>query len=257
MGSRRHCPPGAARGDQLACQTHGMDETAAPIRLGPRPAHGASGSATRLLILGSVRIFQPVHGYFLRRELVSWRVDEWASVHPGSIYNALRSLARAGLLEEVLTSSAGSRPARTTYRLTPTGEHEFFDLLRSALSATDDPIAFLAAINMTSTLPRTEVVDAVQLHVSGLEQHVARSQALVEEMLASPEVPDTATEVVRIIMARTAGELAWARDYLDRVRGGAYSFVGEAPGWTPTAAQVDAVLKAGAGDDGWSAAPRT
>ena len=230
-----------------------MDEIAARVQPGPRPARGSSGSATRLLILGAVRIFQPVHGYFLRRELVSWGVDDWASVHPGSIYNALRALARAGLVEEVLTGSAGARPARTTYRLTSTGEHEFFHLLRSALSAADDPIAFLAAINMTSTLPRSDVVDAVELHINALERQLELNGQLVDEMLASSEVPNTATEVVRVLMARTSGELAWARDYVDRVRGGAYSFVGEEPDWTPSQAQITAVLEAGVGDDhGWS-----
>jgi DNA-binding PadR family transcriptional regulator len=87
-------------------------------------------SATRLLVLGVVRIFQPVHGYFVRRELLSWHVDEWASVNPGSIYNALRTLTREGYLEEVATD-AGGRPARTTYRFTADGETEFFSVLRS------------------------------------------------------------------------------------------------------------------------------
>ena len=59
-------------------------------------------SATRLLILGAVRIFQPVHGYFIRRE------------RPG-IYNALRTLTRQGMLREVATESSDGRPARTTY----------------------------------------------------------------------------------------------------------------------------------------------
>jgi DNA-binding PadR family transcriptional regulator len=57
-------------------------------------------SPTRLLILGAVRIFQPVHGYLVRRELMSWQVDRWAHLNPGSVYNALRSLARDGYLEE-------------------------------------------------------------------------------------------------------------------------------------------------------------
>ena len=48
-------------------------------------------SVTRLLVLGAVRIFQPAHGYLVRRELLSWRVEEWANVQPGSIYHALRS----------------------------------------------------------------------------------------------------------------------------------------------------------------------
>jgi ABC-2 type transport system permease protein len=41
-----------------------------------------------MLVLGVVRIFQPVHGYDVRRELVSWHAEGWGNVAPGSIYNA-------------------------------------------------------------------------------------------------------------------------------------------------------------------------
>jgi len=81
-------------------------------------------STTRLLVLGAVRIFQPAHGYLVRRELVTWQVDDWANLNPGSIYNALRTLARDGLLEEAEAEIAvgGTGPgARVTYRLTPDG----------------------------------------------------------------------------------------------------------------------------------------
>jgi len=87
-------------------------------------------SSTRLLVLGVVRIFQPVHGYDVRRELLSWRVDQWANVAPGSIYNALKSMTRDALLEVVGTDQVGGRPERTTYRLTNDGENEFQALLR-------------------------------------------------------------------------------------------------------------------------------
>ena len=90
-------------------------------------------SVNRLLILGVVRIFQPVHGYFVRRELVSWHADAWAHINPGSIYNALRTLTRERFLEEVGTETHGGRPARTSYRLTADGYTEFIVLLRSAL----------------------------------------------------------------------------------------------------------------------------
>jgi DNA-binding PadR family transcriptional regulator len=86
-------------------------------------------SSTRLLILGVVRWFQPVHGYDVRRELLSWHADEWANVQPGSIYHALKKLAEEGLLREVATEQVGARPARTTYEITPKGEEEFQDLL--------------------------------------------------------------------------------------------------------------------------------
>ena len=78
----------------------------------PGPRRSASqGSATRLLVLGCVRIFQPVHGYFLRRELMSWEVERWAHIHPGSIYNALKTLTKAGLLAEIETPTGHTAPA--------------------------------------------------------------------------------------------------------------------------------------------------
>ena len=64
---------------------------------------------------------QPVHGYDVRRELLSWSADEWANVAPGSIYHALRKLTEEGLLDEVATEQVGARPARTTYRIDAQG----------------------------------------------------------------------------------------------------------------------------------------
>ena len=50
---------------------------------------------TRLLLLGAVAIFEPVNGYQIRRELLSWGVESWANIRPGSIYNGLATLAAA------------------------------------------------------------------------------------------------------------------------------------------------------------------
>jgi DNA-binding PadR family transcriptional regulator len=48
-------------------------------------------STTRLLVLGVMRLFQPVHGYDVRPELLSWGADQWANVAPGSVYGAIKS----------------------------------------------------------------------------------------------------------------------------------------------------------------------
>src|SRR6185437_12722159 len=110
-------------------------------QLGELPGHPRAGgtgrepgtvSATRLLVLGAVRIFQPAHGYLVRRELLSWDVENWAAINPGSIYNMLRTLTRDGLLEEVDTADVGKGPARVAYRLTADGETAFLGLLTSA-----------------------------------------------------------------------------------------------------------------------------
>lgn len=49
-------------------------------------------SATRLLVLGVVRMYGRAHGYQVRRELLSWSADKWADVQPGSIHHALNLL---------------------------------------------------------------------------------------------------------------------------------------------------------------------
>jgi len=220
----------------------------------PAASTSAQGAATRLLILGCVRIFQPVHGYFLRRELVSWEVDDWAHVHPGSIYHALKSLTRDGLLEEVPAPAGSPRPTRTLYRLTADGEQDFLTLLRAGLLTLDDPVLFLTAITMAPALSRSEVLAAVERRAALLEEVAALRERMVEAVLRSPETPDMASEVPRVLLARTRAELDWAHDYLRRVRAGAYAFDGEPADWTPTPEQVDAVLVAGVGP---GAAPGT
>jgi DNA-binding PadR family transcriptional regulator len=187
-------------------------------------------SATRLVILGAVRIFQPVHGYFVRRELQTWHVDEWAHLNPGSIYNALRTLTRDGLLRQVATEAAEGRPARTTYALTADGDTEFLHLLRDALAAIDPfaPDRTFAAFSFAFMLPREEVVGHLESRIAQLEAGHRTQRFRVEEVLADAETPNHVVELLRLGDAWHQGELRWTRELLERVRGGAYSFAGEA-----------------------------
>jgi DNA-binding PadR family transcriptional regulator len=86
-------------------------------------------STTRLLVLGVVAGHGTMHGYAVHNELVSWGADGWANVKWGSIYHALRQLAKEGKLEAV---RAGDHPSRTDYRITPAGEEAFRELVRGA-----------------------------------------------------------------------------------------------------------------------------
>ncbi|WP_448059991.1 PadR family transcriptional regulator [Cellulomonas hominis] len=219
---------------------------------------GASrtGAATRLLILGCVRIFQPVHGYFLRRELLSWRVDEWANVHPGSIYHALRTLTASGQLDEVEAHAEGTRPTRTAYALTAAGEEEFQALLRDAFTELDDPVLFVVGMNFATNLPRAEVLELVTARGELIRDRIAYADEWVDQALESPEMPPATSEVLRIFGARLTGELVWLEDYLDRVAGGAYAFHGEPPDWAPSPELVAEQLRAGAGLRGLGAIHR-
>src|SRR6266498_3366974 len=137
-------------------------------------------SSTRLLVLATVRLLQPVHGYDVRRELLSWRADQWANVAPGSIYSALKVLVKDGLVEVVGTDQAGGRPARTTYRISPEGEKEMSALLREAwwnVTPPTDP--FLACIALLYNLPQDEVTAAVQHRIRQLETAVESNRFII------------------------------------------------------------------------------
>jgi ABC-type Na+ transport system ATPase subunit NatA len=125
-------------------------------------------STTRLFILGVIRFSEPVHGYDIKRELESWHVEEWAHVAYGSIYHALKTLAKDGLIEPVDTGQVGRRPARTTYRITVAGEREYQRLLRDhwwSVQVPKDP--FMAALSFMPDLPKgaVEAVKGIDLDV--------------------------------------------------------------------------------------------
>jgi len=128
-----------------------------------------------MMILGLVKWMQPVHGYDVRRELLSWGADKWANVAPGSIYHALRKLADEGMLRAVATEQVGARPARTTYEITKKGAEEFQTLLRTQwwnLSTPTDP--FMAAFSFLPAIPREEAAAALRNRANqlraGIEQ---------------------------------------------------------------------------------------
>lgn len=182
-------------------------------------------STTRLLLLGAVRIFQPVHGYLLRRELLSWQVEEWAHVKPGSIYSGLRTLTRLALVEEV-----GEDPV--AYRLTMDGETEYLRLLSLALRepAFNDPTRLLAGLCFMTTLPRAEVREALRARSLILEAQVSGVLSAVRSIEELRNAPPSTAELNRVAVHWLEGERAWVRDVCGRIDAGHYRFLGE-PGY--------------------------
>ncbi|KOV89685.1 PadR family transcriptional regulator [Nocardia sp. NRRL S-836] len=178
-------------------------------------------SATRMLVLGVVKLVGEAHGYQVRRELQSWAAEAWANVQPGSIYHALKSLAKDGLLEPVGTESAEG-PARTTYRITATGEHELRDLLAHALadaSAGNDELS--AAIAMLTLIPRQQAVVMLKNRLAGLEGQLAPTRHGITSM---PEMgkPAHVSELFRLWLVHLEGQVRWTRELVERLEAGAY-----------------------------------
>lgn len=194
-------------------------------------------STTRLLLLGVVRIFQPAYGYQLRRELLTWNVQSWANINPGSIYSGLRTLAKHGYLAEIETTETDQKPGRTSYKLTSDGESEYFILLREALWNVSPyrPDRMQAALSFVWSLQRDEVIAGLEARIAQLEQMNKQEQFAERGVLQDPATPDHVVEMLRITAARDSGELQWTREFVQRVRDGEYSFAGEPWKWQPPA----------------------
>jgi DNA-binding PadR family transcriptional regulator len=185
-------------------------------------------STTRMMILGLVRWLQPVHGYDVRRELLSWGVDEWANVQPGSIYHALRKLTEEGLLEEVATEQVGARPARTTYRVTLKGEREFEELLRKYWWEYKGPLdPFNAAFSFLPALPRREAVTALRNRAMVLDALVRTIEAGVESETWMKDKPIHVAWLFELGIDRGRLEADWCRRVADRIEQGEGLHTGE------------------------------
>lgn len=185
---------------------------------------------TTLMVLGAVKQFQPVHGYFLRRELATWHADEWANTRPGSIYNALKTLVRDGYITEVDTESDGSYPARTRYSISATGEVELLRMLRDTLweVETFDTRAALALTSFMFFLSREEVVAGLAHRISKIDALVTSNSFHIEDTMRSETTPKYVREVFELASARLRAEQVWAQQLVSRVKSGEYTFAGDA-----------------------------
>ncbi|MFB7555302.1 PadR family transcriptional regulator [Streptomyces brevispora] len=185
-------------------------------------------SAIRLLVLCAVRQHGRAHGYQIRNDLEYWGAHEWSSAKPGSIYHALKQMAKQGVLlaHEVAPSTAGG-PPRTEYEITERGDAEYFTLLRAALTSYDQKLDVLSAgLGGIVDLERSEAVSLLKERVAGL----GRWRASVTEYYtpeAGPESIGHIGEIMNMWVHSADAGAEWTRGLIARIEGGAYTFAGE------------------------------
>ena len=188
-----------------------------------------AATETRMLLLGAVALFEPVNGYQIRRELLSWGVEEWANIAPGSIYNGLSTLATRGeLVRHDLRD--GSRDV-AVYELSDRGRAEFDRLFEQAVTQVRPtaPLAFQTALSMLPLVGRERALDLLQ-------QRLERLDRGAEQELEDPEhVPPHVLAIVDYWERMAKVEREWLVRLLFRIRDGELEFAGEPMRWTPAA----------------------
>ncbi|MEP6481945.1 MAG: PadR family transcriptional regulator [Rhodoglobus sp.] len=197
----------------------------------------ATSDTTRLLVLGVVQIFEPANGYQLRQELLSWEVEDWAHVNPGSVYSMLATLAKQGLVERVdLQLTPGAR-AVAVYRMTPAGQKELVALVHEAIVEVQpfERTAFYAAMSMgMGLLDRDEMLRLLEQRSARLEDGIAmiREKATIA---AAPGSPPHVAPLMGYSLSQSESERAWLVGFAESVRRGEMVFRGEAArvDWKP------------------------
>ena len=185
-------------------------------------------SAIRLLVLGAVRQHGRAHGYQVRNDLEYWGAHEWSNAKPGSIYHALKQMAKQGLLlaHEIAPSTAGG-PPRTEYEITERGTEEFLSLLREALASYDQKMDVVSSgIGFIVHLPREEAVALLKKRVEGLEEW----RKSVTDYYTPEDGPGQLGhigEIMHLWVHSADAGAEWTRGLIERIEGGAYTFEGE------------------------------
>lgn len=185
-------------------------------------------SAIRLLVLCAVRQHGRAHGYQIRNDLEYWGAHEWSNAKPGSIYHALKQMAKQGVLlaHEVAPSTVGG-PPRTEYEITEQGDEEYFTLLRAALTSYDQKLDVLSAgLGGIVDLERAEAVALLKERVAGL----TRWRTSVTECYTPEEGPESIGhigEIMNMWVHSADSGAEWTRGLIERIEGGAYTFAGE------------------------------
>ncbi|MFF0147995.1 PadR family transcriptional regulator [Amycolatopsis sulphurea] len=186
-------------------------------------------SATRLLVLGVVRMFGRAHGYQVRRELLSWSADKWANVQPGSIYHALKKMTTEALLEKVKAEPGDAGPDRVAYQLTEDGEQEFQVLMARSLSEPDSGYPQLcAAVGLLPALPRAHAIRLLRRRLVQFETEERRSTL---QLTANDGGRPHVAELFRLWAGIAGAGREWVTALIDRLEAGEYVMAGDpAPG---------------------------
>lgn len=197
-----------------------------------------SALTTRMLVLGVVRIFGPANGYQLRRELLSWDVENWAHLNPGSIYSMLGTLERDGLVERHDLAPDGKRPV-AVYTATAAGDAEFRRLVHDSIAVvhdTGDPLPLRAAINFAMVLTRADFLAALSARIEQIAHGRDRLDAKIHAIAESGSAPQHVLVELELEVALAKTQYDWLLRLAARVQAGEFDFADDpdhGSSWTP------------------------
>jgi DNA-binding PadR family transcriptional regulator len=165
-----------------------------------------------------------MHPYEMHQLIRDRRVDHVIKLRAGSLYHTVERLHRLDLIEPVETARAGRRPERTVYAITEQGRDAFAARMRDLIQRPEPEYpVFGAAVEMLHTLDPTEAAMLLERRTVALEAMVAGHDQVITTLGKSGLERVVLLEVEYAQAVRRA-ELAWVRELVDDIRGGALTW---------------------------------
>jgi DNA-binding PadR family transcriptional regulator len=152
----------------------------------------------------------PMHPYQMQRLLRLRHKDEILALKRGSLYHAIARLQRAGLIAVRTTNREGKRPERTIYRITPAGQTEFLNAIRSMVTIPRrESSEFLAALSFLVHLDPEEAAQPLAERVQKLQTEIGQLTA----RLASASVHVARIHLIEseYLLTMLKAELGWVK----------------------------------------------
>ena len=173
-------------------------------------------SSIRLFILGTLAASGPLHGHQIRQQAQADRTERYTDIQVGSLYGALKRMAREGLVREVRTERVGNRPERTVYEITPEGRQSLAairDGILHKISLPHDP--FDLALKQARDMAEEDLAQIVADRLAALRAEELSLRHQAER--ADPYLNEAERMLTRHLVERAATEVRWHEELLSRM----------------------------------------
>lgn len=180
-------------------------------------AHRRSPLALAIL---SLLFYEPMHPYRMQQLIKEWGKDQVINIEQrASIYQTIKRLLRAGLIEVAGTARDERWPERTVYRLTEEGRETALVWLRAMLSspAREFP-EFPAALSILALLTPEDALLRIETRIAALQAEIARKDAVLAEL--ADTLPRLFLIEEEYLLAVLRAELEWVRSLADDLQSG-------------------------------------
>ena len=138
---------------------------------------------SKFVVLGTLDRLSQASGYDIIRELDNKMISRWTNVKKGSIYHALKSLNKEGLIKETERLKQGLYPTATLYKITDAGREKFDKMQAEAfLGLYPYYVGFKLSLKFNVRRTAEEIVDYAGKAIKIIDATLAGMDAYMDSL---------------------------------------------------------------------------